>query len=1267
MGPKYSGNKNLCSPISSNCVIWQGPDIPCIELCNGDTISDVIHKLATELCNIIGDTSNVNPDISGLNLNCLPQNTDLELEAVLQAIIDYVCAIDTNGQTTDLPTITLPECLRYNDRLGNPVTGLPLDQFAQLLGNRMCTIISDINSITLAVSDLQNRVQILENCVLPCQSTNPNDPTLEVLSTCLFPRTRVSVSDLIIALEREFCSLRSAIGNVSLINSAISAQCIFGVNDKLSGFGSYGNTAEWKTSPTTLAESNINQWIVLCDLYAAVKDIQTNCCSSSCDAATFGFSYNTIDNNGDNVIEELNLNFTSSNIPTGYTDCNNHTTITITDSDGSLITQNVDVTALSTDAAGVNVDITSLNNLASLVITVPFCVTDGNTQCTDSQTVIVPLNIPCPSNLAANPSGNSNIVVTFSNNLGTNVVYDITVTDTTTNTVIGNTIISNPTVDNAHTFTGGIPGRVYEVVLTVTQGASTKTCPAVTVLIPGESCTDKYINTRTDTGSTQNIYLGHEIGSENSILRHWYDPVAEKIVSDQMTAPVGCDAPYISSYSITAFGNINLNVEYGGQGSSGTNIELSYSTDGLSWSAPESGVDGGRTLTTGLSSGSVYVRARTSCSSSYSEFTIIRYDFSTGDWLVLANPSYDYCSYDGIEGICPTGIEIGTYAMECDGVTYNVFAGGINSKWFYVGKYQRNNTPVYIYAGWDDTFNQGSGATTIVECCACPAFILNDTIQLFCQEDNSVIFKIPYVLGEGIPQMSITSNPVNGNVTQTGANSNEFVYSNTVTGEYADTFAITLAPSVTSACQEATATIQMQIVPCGTKLKHRNQPIYAFINTGDYSSSEGALIKQGLEELRSELNAQNNYTGEIYFIPTTSNRYLKYHESIIDNGAFIDLNTSSAWINLRNLPDSWGSGVDYKDGAFLIAFVNNSSTEYHNTNVNSNWVGMPRPLYINDYEAFRDAIDGNQVSSFGQANNISGTLYPDGFSGVLYPISSNVDPENALMLHALGSHTGQLIPPAEYGIKTFADVSLYLMQGLTSGMINPYENFTTSGGVTMRGLYKDGWMSYLNNAKSDSLLTEISLGENEKFKEQLKLAIFGCDKSFPNTDVTETGYKVVLCSTGASVNLKWTHSGVNPTVGTFWNWTDPVLGALCGKIVSDKQLISTINTETDGTVPSSVVGCESCSTVWQVQSCETGDIYVIDAATWTATGLEPGLIFEVINEGSDFTDTVRQDWLTSETKCVQLLFSSPALTPEIDPARNISGPYDNCIQCTAQP
>jgi hypothetical protein len=55
-----------CSPVSSNCVIWQGPDLSCIDLCNGDAISDVVYKLATKLC-----TLQTSYELSTLDLSCL--------------------------------------------------------------------------------------------------------------------------------------------------------------------------------------------------------------------------------------------------------------------------------------------------------------------------------------------------------------------------------------------------------------------------------------------------------------------------------------------------------------------------------------------------------------------------------------------------------------------------------------------------------------------------------------------------------------------------------------------------------------------------------------------------------------------------------------------------------------------------------------------------------------------------------------------------------------------------------------------------------------------------------------------------------------------------------------------------------------------------------------------------------------------------------------------------------------------------------------------
>lgn len=80
-------NKESCSPVSSNCVIWKGPDIECINLCKGDTITEVVYKLATELCALMEKLNVSNYDLSCLDLACPPNSW----EELIQALINAIC------------------------------------------------------------------------------------------------------------------------------------------------------------------------------------------------------------------------------------------------------------------------------------------------------------------------------------------------------------------------------------------------------------------------------------------------------------------------------------------------------------------------------------------------------------------------------------------------------------------------------------------------------------------------------------------------------------------------------------------------------------------------------------------------------------------------------------------------------------------------------------------------------------------------------------------------------------------------------------------------------------------------------------------------------------------------------------------------------------------------------------------------------------------------------------------------------------------------
>ena len=64
-----------CDFTTSNCVIWQGPDIPCLGLCKGDSVSDVVYKAGMEICNILDilDVKNYEAALACLDLTgCTP-------------------------------------------------------------------------------------------------------------------------------------------------------------------------------------------------------------------------------------------------------------------------------------------------------------------------------------------------------------------------------------------------------------------------------------------------------------------------------------------------------------------------------------------------------------------------------------------------------------------------------------------------------------------------------------------------------------------------------------------------------------------------------------------------------------------------------------------------------------------------------------------------------------------------------------------------------------------------------------------------------------------------------------------------------------------------------------------------------------------------------------------------------------------------------------------------------------------------------------------
>jgi hypothetical protein len=481
MIPTNSSNStNGCDSISSNCVIWQGPDISCINLCNGDTISDVTAKLAELVCDLITDGVTANPNLTGLDLSCLniPGTTPTTLVPVLQQMVNAICADNAPSSTYTLPIMTLPACLVYNDPSGNPVTQLPLDQFATLIANKVCNILTSIATINTTLSNYNTRITVLENCVLPCSGAVVEK---KVVPTCIINvGTLTDVSVLLLALEVRYCSLETAVGLPAAINSAISQADILSTTPTLSNPSvTYGGITGWVNTPVNLAQSAQNIWTVLNDLHMAVSSIQTNCCPSGCDSVTFGYNTSNV-LSGTGVISGINFNFqnttgTGSVIPATFNDCAGSTIITIKDVNNVTVTSTVSVAALQNSASGVTISLPGLNTYGALTTSVAFCVTDGRDTCNNTIVKSVAGVIPCPMPSMSSITS-TGATVTFTNPLGTGVVYIIDIINSSTNVVVATYTQNSPGVTVTNAFTGLVAGTEYKTRVTVQAGGQTQVC-----------------------------------------------------------------------------------------------------------------------------------------------------------------------------------------------------------------------------------------------------------------------------------------------------------------------------------------------------------------------------------------------------------------------------------------------------------------------------------------------------------------------------------------------------------------------------------------------------------------------------------------------------------------------------------------------------------------------------------------------------------------------------------------------------------------------
>lgn len=480
MIPTNNGSTTPCSNISSNCVIWQGPDLPCIDICNGDSVSEVIAKLAEELCKIIDSVAG-EPDLSGLDLKCvLPggQEAPSKLSDTLQLIIDKICGTTERAEYV-LPTIDLPSCLYYTEGV-QQITALRLDLYAAYLAGKICDILDSINLINVTINNHETRLITLENCVLTDGSCTPagGGGSGSLISQCINPGLSMAVTALLSEVESKLCNLETAVGSPALIGLAINQSCITGSTGMLSSSATYGSAGSWVNNPSTLAQSHSNLWAIVCDMYTAIETIQSTCCGSGCDDITFAYSA-TLNTDAAGNASTISFNFSGCNIPPAYSDCNGFTTLTITDGIGGSTSTTTDI-SIAQSGSPVVVSLASLNKFQGFTTQVAFCATDGTNQCSDSisKTLSSPSN--CPSDIGVSSITDSTATVAFTNNLGTTATYSLYVmTVSTPQTIAFTEVKNNPGTVVSFNATGLDAETNYVVKLVINLNGFTTYCDDV--------------------------------------------------------------------------------------------------------------------------------------------------------------------------------------------------------------------------------------------------------------------------------------------------------------------------------------------------------------------------------------------------------------------------------------------------------------------------------------------------------------------------------------------------------------------------------------------------------------------------------------------------------------------------------------------------------------------------------------------------------------------------------------------------------------------
>lgn len=472
-----------CDPVSSNCVVWQGPDIECLNLCNGDSVSEVVNKMATELCDIMKALNVSSYDLSCFNLKSCPPET---FQQLLQFIMERICKLegctgctpDCNG-VSNLPSgpqvspgcpeceVNIASCFTFTNQLGDVITSMQLTDYVHAIGNKICGIIDGTVTINETLANHTSRIVVLEN------KPEPSIQLPSIIPACVLEQSSTTIDVVLQALESQFCELRGSLGGPNDIYQSLDKQPAGLSQEKsLGSAGTMGSLPGWNTTVVNLSQSLTNIWLAIGDMRKAVRNIQLNCCPVACDGVSLNLTSFAVDTNN------IKLYITGS-ISSGFLPCNGNTLFTISDTLGNSYQYPVDIPVYLNNPVGIGINLTGtpVNGNSNLTIIASPCFSNNE------------INATCQSVLQSFIQNQSNCPVLVSTPGLTSISYSIATTTANTTykielwnvtnsellQVFTHNVISPSSISGS--FTGLTGGTAYNLRVKVIAGSTESTCP----------------------------------------------------------------------------------------------------------------------------------------------------------------------------------------------------------------------------------------------------------------------------------------------------------------------------------------------------------------------------------------------------------------------------------------------------------------------------------------------------------------------------------------------------------------------------------------------------------------------------------------------------------------------------------------------------------------------------------------------------------------------------------------------------------------------